>query len=116
MEMLFQIASAVLLIAGCFFCLVGGLGILRLPDFYTRLHAASITDTLGAWLILIGLALQMEVELGTVARVEITAKLAVIGVFMFITSPVSGHALARAAWSRGLEPKLAKPGEGRDSA
>ena len=45
----------VLIVAGSMFVLVGGIGLIRLPDFYTRIHAAGITDTMGAWLILIGL-------------------------------------------------------------
>ena len=53
-----DIASWVLLVVGGLFCIVGGIGLLRMPDFYTRVHAASVTDTLGVGLILFGLALQ----------------------------------------------------------
>lgn len=90
-------ASWVLLVGGGLFVIVGGLGLLRLPDFYTRIHAAGITDTLGTWLILIGLMLQSPSAL-------VTAKLVVLLFFMVATSPLAAHALAKAAYLRGLDP------------
>ena len=95
-----DLASWALLVAGGLFCIVGGVGLNRMPDFYTRLHAASVTDTLGAGLILLGLILQAGFTL-------VTAKLAVIGLLIFFTSPAATHAIARAARGRGLEPLLA---------
>jgi multicomponent Na+:H+ antiporter subunit G len=96
-----DMASWVLLVAGGFFCMVGALGLLRLPDFYTRLHGASVTDTLGAGLILLGLILQAGLTL-------VAAKLLVIGLLIFFTSPAAAHAIARAALHRGLKPLLAE--------
>ncbi len=88
------------LVAGGFFCIVGALGMLRMPDFYTRMHAASVVDTLGAALVLLGLVLQAGATL-------VSAKLVMIGLLLFFTSPTAAHALARAALARGLEPVLA---------
>lgn len=87
--------------AGSVLVLTGGIGLLRLPDFYTRIHAAGITDTMGAWLILIGL---MFVAGWTL----ITAKLVMLLLFLAITSPLSSHALAKAAFMRGLQPMLGR--------
>jgi multicomponent Na+:H+ antiporter subunit G len=96
-----DLASWIALVAGGLFCLVGGLGVLRMPDFYTRLHAASVTDILGAGLVLLGLLLQAGWSLAAL-------KLLVIGVLIFFTSPAATHALAKAALGRGLEPLLEK--------
>ena len=53
--MIAEVLSWIFIVAGSIFVLIGGVGLIRLPDFYTRIHAAGITDTMGAWLILIGL-------------------------------------------------------------
>lgn len=106
MSVLFDAASWILLAAGGFFCIVGGIGMLRMPDFYTRLHAAGVNDTLGAGLILLGLLLQAGWSL-------VAAKLAIIGVLLFFTCPAASHALARAAMARGVPPVL--EGEARPS-
>jgi multicomponent Na+:H+ antiporter subunit G len=97
--MLSDLLSWLLLLAGGFFVIVGGVGVLRMPDIYTRLHAAGITDTLGAILILSGLMIQGGLTL-------ITVKLILILIFLLFTSPVASHALARAALSDGVEPSL----------
>lgn len=94
-----HIASWVLLGSGSFFLLVGGIGILRLPDVYARLHAAGVTDTLGAFLILAGLGVQAGFSL-------ISFKLLLILVFMWMTSPVASHALAQASLYAGRKPQL----------
>jgi multicomponent Na+:H+ antiporter subunit G len=99
MSPLFDLASWMLLVAGGFFCVVGAFGLIRMPDFYTRVHAASVTDTLGAGCILLGLMLQAGLSL-------VSAKLAIIGLLIFFTSPAASHALVRAALGRGLEPLL----------
>jgi len=96
-----DLASWMLLAAGGFFCVVGAIGVLRMPDFYTRMHAASVNDTLGAGLMLLGLILQAGWTL-------VAAKLVVIGVLIFFTSPAATHALAKAAFGRGLQPLLAE--------
>ncbi|MCZ7563491.1 MAG: monovalent cation/H(+) antiporter subunit G [Burkholderiales bacterium] len=95
-------ASWLLISAGGFFCVVGALGLLRMPDFYTRMHAASVTDTLGAGFMLAGLALQAGFTL-------VTAKLVLVGLLIFFASPTATHALAKAAMTRGLAPRLAGP-------
>lgn len=101
MTWVIDIASWVCLLAGGFFCIVGTIGLNRMPDFFTRMHAASITDTLGAWLVLIGLMLQAGWTL-------VMVKLLFIGVLIFFTSPAATHALAKAALARGLKPLLHK--------
>ncbi len=95
---LLDIGSYVFLLAGAFFVLVGGIGVFRLPDFYTRLHGGGVTDTLGAGLILMGLMFQVPPLLATI-------KLLMILIFLLVTSPTSCHALAQAARAQGLEPE-----------
>jgi multicomponent Na+:H+ antiporter subunit G len=104
MTLILDITSWFLLVAGGLFCIVGAVGLLRMPDFYTRMHAASVTDTLGVGLILLGLVLQAGWTL-------IAAKLMVIGLLVFFTSPAATHALAKAALGRGLDPLLDKENE-----
>ena len=96
-----DIVSWVLLIAGSIFCMIGGLGLIRLPDVYARMHGAGITDTLGAGLILAGLMVQGGFS-------QVTVKLILILIFLLITTPTSTYALANAAYNRGLEPLLEK--------
>ena len=90
-------ASWILIVLGGGFCVIGALGLLRMPDFFTRMHAASLIDTLGAWLLLLGMMLQAGFSL-------ITVKLIFVALLLFFTSPTATHALARAARARGLEP------------
>ena len=92
-------SSWALLVVGGFFCIVGGVGMLRMPDFYTRMHAASVTETLGAGFMLAGLLLQAGLTL-------VGAKLVMIGLLILFVSPTATHALARAALARGLAPLL----------
>jgi multicomponent Na+:H+ antiporter subunit G len=92
-----EVLGWVLILSGSVFVIIGGVGLLRLPDFYTRIHAAGITDTLGSWLILLGLMLHEGFTLGT-------AKLLMLLFFMLATSPLASHALAKAAYLRGLDP------------
>lgn len=84
-------------------CIVGALGLLRMPDLFTRMHAASLVDTAGAGFVLLGLALQAGLTL-------VAVKLAIIGLLIFFTSPTATHALARAALYRGVKPLLAEEG------
>jgi multicomponent Na+:H+ antiporter subunit G len=88
------------LAAGGFFCVVGAVGLLRMPDCYTRMHAASVIETLGAGLIIAGLMLQTGFTL-------VAAKLLVMALLIFFASPTATHALARAAMARGVKPLLA---------
>ena len=94
---LLDLASWVLLMAGAFFCVVGGIGLHRLPDFFSRMHGAGITDTLGAGLVIFGLILQAGLTL-------IAVKLLFILGLLWLTSPTSTHAIAKAARAAGLQP------------
>jgi multicomponent Na+:H+ antiporter subunit G len=85
-----NIACIVLVSLGVFFLIMGTIGVLRFPDFYTRMHAAGKCDTLGSLLIVTGLALYCGVTLGSV-------KIIAIAVFIFLTSPTATHAIAKAA-------------------
>jgi multicomponent Na+:H+ antiporter subunit G len=102
-------ASWALLASGSFLVVVGALGLIRMPDFYTRMHAAGITDTLGADLILLGLMVQAGFSL-------VTVKLLLIGAFLFFTSPTSTHAIANAALTAGLRPQVAENTGARDDS
>ncbi len=104
----FDIISAICLIGGGIFCIIGGIGIIRLPDFYTRTHGASITDTMGAGLMILGLCFQavqlMFNENGWVPDAWLVlVKLLFIAAFILLTSPTSGHALVKAAYADGIE-------------
>jgi multicomponent Na+:H+ antiporter subunit G len=87
------------LLGGGIFLLVGAIGVLRFPDFYTRLHAVSVCDTMGAGLVLVGLMLQGGLSL-------VTVKLLLIFYFMIFTGPTAVHALAEAALEEKLQPDV----------
>jgi multicomponent Na+:H+ antiporter subunit G len=89
--------TLVLATAGALFFLAGTLGLLRLPDFYTRVHAVTKCDTVGAGAILLALALH-------VAPHPEALKIVALLLLVLLSSPTSGHALARAAHATGLEP------------
>ncbi len=93
--------AAACLVVGTLACMIGGVGILRLPDFYTRTHGASITDTLGANLVVIGLIVA-EMSLAN-ANPLFAAKMFLLIAFLFLTSPTAGHALVKAAFARGVK-------------
>lgn len=92
---LLDIAIALLLGSGALLLLIAGIGLLRFPHFYSRLHAAGVVDTLAAALFLSGLALKFGATLATL-------KLALIFLFLLFTSPTACHALAYSAWISGL--------------
>ncbi len=92
-----DILSWAMVLAGSFFVIIGAIGILRFPDFWSRLHAASVTESAGMILLLIGMALQAGWTL-------IAFKLGAIGIFILITGPTSTHAVANAALVSGLRP------------
>ena len=96
MELAREIAVWVCLVSGSVFSVIGGIGMVRMPDFYTRSHAASITDTLGATLILLGLGLHSGLNL-------VTVKLIFVLFLLYVTSPTAAHALVKAAYSKGLD-------------
>lgn len=89
--------SEILISVGVFFALLGSVGILRLPDFYTRSHAAAKPDTLGLTLVMFGLAVQEGFGVDA-------AKLILIAVFVAIANPAASHALGRSAVRQGLQP------------
>ncbi len=97
--MTLEIVSSVLVIAGAIFAVIGGIGIIRLPDFFCRIHGAGITDTLGAGLILTGLMFLSPHWI-------VTVKLLAILVLLWTTGPTSTHALANAALETGLRPDV----------
>jgi multicomponent Na+:H+ antiporter subunit G len=101
MSDLINILSGVMIITGALAILVGMLGVFRMPDFFTRLHAASIIDTMGTMLILLGLMLYSGFNL-------VSVKLLLIMIFILITTPAAAHALAKSALHGGLEPVLDK--------
>jgi len=94
-----EILSGFCLLIGSFLCISGGVGILKFPDFYTRMHAAGVSDTLGAGMILVGLMLQNPDTL-------VVIKLLMILVMTLFINPTAGHALAKAAFHNGLMPVL----------
>jgi len=100
MALAVDIVSWVLMASGAAFLIVAGIGLLRLPDVFTRMHAAGIGDTLGAALIAGGLMVQSGFTL-------VTVKLLFILLFLFFTSPTATHALAKAALAGRVKPLLA---------
>lgn len=104
MALLLDLLSLALLSGGIFLGISGAVGVLRFPEFFTRLHAAGVTDTLSAGMILTALMLQAGLSL-------VTVKLIFILLFLWYTSPVASHALARAAVRAGIKPATIKEGD-----
>jgi multicomponent Na+:H+ antiporter subunit G len=104
-----QVAAAALLGMGLFFFVSGTVGLLRLPDFYCRIHAMGKCETLGALLMLLGLAVDQGFSL-------VSLKLLLILAFLFAVNPVAAHALGRAAWVNGLPPWTREASAGRSSS
>ena len=92
--MLIDVVSWLLLTLGGIFVIIGGIGALRMPDLYTRMHAASVTDSMGAILVILGIMLQAGWSLAMV-------KLIAILLFLLLTGPTSSNALASAAMLAG---------------
>lgn len=97
MTLLADILSWACVLAGSFFVFVGGVGLVRLPDFYSRAHAVGMTDTLGAALVVAAMMLESGGTLNL-------ARLAFILVFLLLTSPTATHALTHAALVSGVKP------------
>lgn len=93
--------SWILILAGGFFTIVGAVGLVRMPDVFTRMHAGSITDTLGATLLILGMMLQAGLSL-------VTLKLLFILALFFFIGPVVTHALAQSALHERIAPQLAE--------
>lgn len=96
-ELIIDILSWIFILGGSAFVIIGAFGTWRFPDFWSRLHAASITDSAGVILLIVGMCLQAGLTL-------VTIKLIVIGVFLFITGPTATHAVANAALVSGHRP------------
>ena len=112
LETLITTASGILLALGAFFYLVAAIGVVRLPDVFTRMHAAGLSETMGAGLMIVGMMLAAGISL-------VSAKLAIILATVLFTSPITTHALAQAAMHAGLKPVLKNRrvlglGRGRD--
>jgi len=103
-----DILSWLLLTLGGISVLIGGIGALRMPDLFTRMHAASVTDSLGAILVLTGIMLQAGLSLATI-------KLAAILLFLLFTSPTASNALAAAAMLAGNKPGIDTARDGGDA-
>jgi multicomponent Na+:H+ antiporter subunit G len=99
-EIVALVGSAIVLL-GSVFMVIGALGVVRMPDIFTRLHAASVSDTFGVNLILLGLILVGGLTL-------VSVKLAFLLAFLFLTGPVATHAVARAALDAGVKARDAK--------
>ena len=104
--MMLQLVGSIILLIGTLICLVGGIGLLRLPNFFARTHGGSVTDTLGALLCIIGMVVfTFGMDESIKMNLLVVFKLISIGVFLLVTSPIAGHALTRSAYRRGLGGK-----------
>lgn len=92
-----EILAAFLVIAGLLWLAVGGVGVLRFPDFYTRLHPAGKADTFGASLVLFGLVVHQGFSL-------LSVKILLVEAFILLANPAASHVLGRAAHRSGLAP------------
>ena len=108
LALVIDILSWVLIVTGGAFTIIGAVGQLRFPDFWARLHAASVSDSAGVILLIAGMCLQSGATL-------ITVKLVVIGIFLFVTGATSTHATASAALVSGLKPPRLKTRGGGDA-
>ena len=105
-----SLLAAIFIVSGLFFFTGGSIGILRFPDFYSRLHPAGKLDTMGLLMTMTGMALYTVQEF-TLAALFTSLKILLIVVFIFITSPTATHAILDAGVRAGLSPWTA-PGKG----
>jgi multicomponent Na+:H+ antiporter subunit G len=98
LELVVEIISWIFIVSGTVFCIIGSFGALRFPDFWSRLHAVSVTDSAGMILLVAGMVMQAGFSL-------IAVKLIIMGLFLFITGPTSTHAVANAALVSGYVPR-----------
>ena len=99
-----ELVAGALLLVGVAFLVIGAVGLIRLPDFFTRVHATGVIDTLGTGLVLVGLMVLAGWTLPA-------AKLVLILAFMLLTGPTATHALAKAALHGRLDPLAGRPPE-----
>ncbi len=100
-DVFLEVLSWALIVSGSVFVIIGSLGLWRLPDFWARLHGASVTESAGVILLIWGMCIQAGFTL-------ITVKLIIIGIFLFITGPTATHAVANAALVTGWRPSEAE--------
>ncbi len=110
--MVLNIICITLVSLGILFFLGGAVGILRFPDFYTRMHAAGKGDTISIFLIFLGIAIYQLHDF-SVANILVAGKILFISLFIMLTSPTSTHALIRAGYEEGLKPWIRKPTKGQ---
>jgi multicomponent Na+:H+ antiporter subunit G len=91
-----ELVVAILIVAGALFCLIAAAGMIRLPDTLIRMHAATKAGTLGAGLILAGVAVNFS-QVGPVLRASLTL------IFLLLTAPVGAHLIGRAAYRSGIQ-------------
>ena len=105
MTLVLETASWALILLGSFFTISGALGLVRMPEVFTRMHAASVTDTLGVGFLILGMCLQSGFSL-------VSLKLLFLLLLFVFTAPVVTHALAQACLHEGIEPLLAEDRRG----
>ena len=97
--MLVEIVSGLLILLGVIALITGGLGLVKLPDLFSRTHAVGMMDTAGVGFIILGLIVYEGFTL-------VSVKLALVGIFLFFTSPIATHAVAQVALRSGVKPQL----------
>ena len=107
MTVALELLSWACILLGSFFTIVGAFGLVRMPEIFTRMHAASVTDTLGVALLILGMGLQAGLSL-------VTLKLVFLLALAFFTGPVVTHALAQACLHENIRPMLTEDRRGRD--
>jgi multicomponent Na+:H+ antiporter subunit G len=107
--LILEVASWLCILLGSFFMIVGTLGLVRMPDVFTRMHAASVVDTLGVGFLFLGMGFQAGLSL-------ITLKLLFLLALFFFTGPVVTHALAQACMHENIRPMLTEDRRGLDRA
>ena len=100
-----ELVGGGLICAGGLAVIIGAIGLVRLPDVFSRIHASGIVDTAGVALMVLGMILLAPSWL-------VVVKLVLVGVFLFFTSPISGHAIAQVAHDQGIEPVGRRSGKG----
>lgn len=94
--------SIFLILAGLFFLVVAAIGVIRLPDVFSRSHAVSLTDSIGAFLMLVGIAFYEGLGKNVLKILAVLA-------LLYIQNPVIAHATVRAALRVGLKPWQKEP-------
>lgn len=109
MEQVIDILSGLCIAAGIVALITGSLGLIRLPDLFSRTHAVGMMDTAGVGFIILGLIIHEGFTL-------VSVKLALVGIFLFFTSPIATHAVAQVAYRAGLKPILEEDRTGGSGA